>query len=176
MHPLTLTAMLRAVQGLLLLVLIVVRFRSRKNLPFALLLLGFSIRLGTIPAWNPVSVLQYPALLTVVGPLPLLFGPLVWWYVRELVCSDQAPPRRPWLHALPWAVETAILAGYVASLSPSEYAVLVGDLFTPPAPVWMPLRHAGKILVGGVYAVLSVRLVINGRCRNGDAESGRRLL
>lgn len=176
MHLLTLTAMLGAAQGILLLVLIAVQFRSPKNLPFALLLLGFSLRLGTIPAWNPAAVLRYPAVLTIAGPLPLLFGPLVWWYVRELVCTERGRPRWLWLHAAPWALETIILLVYVASRTPAEYAILVRDLFTPPAPLFMPVRHVGKVLSGGIYAVLAVRLVIKGRYLSDDQDSGRRLL
>lgn len=176
MHLLTLTAMLGAAQGLLLLLLIAVRFRSAKNLPFALLLLGFSLRLGTIPAWNPGSLLQHPWILTIVGPLPLLFGPLVWWYVRELVCNEQCRPRRLWLHAAPWALETGILLGYVASLTASEYAVLVESLFTPPAPLFMPVRHMGKLLLGGGYAVRAIKLVMRGHYSPGNALGARRLL
>ncbi len=176
MHLLTLTSMLGAAQGVVLLVLIAVQFRSPKNLPFALLLLGFSLRLGTIPAWNPAAVLRYPAVLTIVGPLPLLFGPLVWWYVRELTCAEHCRPPRLWLHAAPWALETSILLVYVAALAPAEYAVLVDNLFTRPAPIFMPIRHVGKILSGGAYAVLAVRLVIKGHYLSDDQDLGRRLL
>jgi hypothetical protein len=77
-------AALGAVQGGLLLVLIGLRYRSRYNLPLVLLLFAFAVRLGTIPAWNPEGLLSAPWLLPVAGAAPLLFGPLIWWYVRAL--------------------------------------------------------------------------------------------
>ncbi|TVQ39224.1 MAG: AraC family transcriptional regulator [Spirochaetaceae bacterium] len=158
MDLLELLAMLGAAQGVLLLLLIVVRFRGRANLPLALLLLTFSIRLGTIPSWNPETLLRYRWLLPLAGPLPLLFGPLVWRYVRELVRPDSRRPRRAALHALPWALETALLAAFFLSLGPADYRLLIADLFNAPVPWWMPLRHLLKLVSGTAYAVVAGRM------------------
>ncbi|MFN2310494.1 MAG: helix-turn-helix domain-containing protein [Spirochaetia bacterium] len=165
MHLLTLVAMLGAAQGLLLLILVAVRFHSRNNLPFALLLLGFSLRLGTIPAWNPAALLSHPWILTLVGPLPLLFAPLVWWYVRELVHENETP-RRVGLHCLPWIIETAVLSAFVYTMSAAEYRALVADLFSSPAPWWMSVRHAIKLLHGAMYAVPALGLAFGAASRN----------
>ncbi|SIQ81233.1 AraC-type DNA-binding protein [Alkalispirochaeta americana] len=160
MPLLVVVALMGAFQGLLLLLLVGVRYRSRENLPFGIFLLGFSLRLGTIPAWTPATLLEHPWVFAIVGPVPLLYGFLVWWYVRELILPEgEGVPGRWWLHGLPWFLETLLLTGFLVSLSPGEYQEFVARLFSPQVPLWMPLRHAGKILLGGVYGILSVRLV-----------------
>ena len=174
MHFLALVAMLGAAQGLLLLILIAVRFRSRNNLPFALLLLGFSLRIGTIPAWNPDTLLTHSWILTFIGPLPLLFAPLVWWYVRELVHENETP-RRVGLHCLPWIMETALLSIFVYSMSAVEYRGLVADIFSSPVPWWMPVRHGIKLLQGVLYAVPALGLAFGAASRNPHV-TPRRLL
>ncbi len=154
---LSLVAMLGAVQGLLLLILIGAKFRCRLNMPFALLLLLFSIRLSTIPFWTARGVADMPWVLTLIGPLPLLFGPLGWWYVRNLVNYRDDVPRLAPTHALPWLIETGALALYLTSLSAPEYQVLVAQLFSDSPPWWMIARHVVKIAHGGVYAVAAAR-------------------
>ncbi len=158
MHPLILVAALGAVQGLIFLVLIGIRFRSRENIPLALLLFVFPLRLGTIPAWTPAGLLAAPWLLPVAGAVPLLFGPLVWWYVRELIREDLSPPPRLALHAAPWMIETVVLAALVISLDANGYRALVADLFSQPAPWWMPARHAIKAVLGTAYALVSIKI------------------
>jgi hypothetical protein len=83
MSGLELVATVGAVQGFLLLVLVGLRFRRRENLPLAVLLLVYSVRMGTIPLWNPATMTQYPWLFPVTTPLPFLFGPLLWWYTTS---------------------------------------------------------------------------------------------
>ncbi|TVR68121.1 MAG: AraC family transcriptional regulator [Spirochaetaceae bacterium] len=168
---LTLVAMLGSVQGLLLLILIGARFRCRLNVPFAILLLLFSIRLGTIPFWTPHAVSAMSWVLTLVGPLPLLFGPLVWWYVRNLVAYRDDVPRLAVVHAIPWIVETAALVVIIYSMSPGEYRSLVGDLFSDSSPWWMIARHVIKILHGGTYAVVVARIAFG---RESRAQVGER--
>ena len=161
MHLLELVAMLGAAQGVLLLLLIGFRYRHRKNIPFALLLVAFAVRLGTIPSWRPEVLLQHPWILTIVGPLPLLFGFLVWWYVRELMLEHPHPPPLFALHLLPWLLETILLSLHIYPLSPEEYRVLVAELFTTPAPWWMTVRHIAKGVVGAVYAFAAARLAFS---------------
>jgi len=172
---LELIAALGAAQGVLLLVLIAARFRGSHNVPLALLLLTFSIRVGTIPMWSPEGLAAARWLLPVAGAAPLLFGPLVWWCVRELVREELRPPRRTWLHALPWAVETAALAVYIGSLSPIGYEQLVHDLFVPPAPWWMPVRHVVKGLHGTAYAIASAAIAFGSQSRAPHVTAPRRL-
>ncbi len=160
---------------MLLLVLIGARFRCRLNVPFALFLLAFSLRLGSVPFWSPRGVALIPELLTLIGPVPLLFGPLVWWYVRNLVGSGHGIPRFAPAHALPWVVETIALSLYVYSLCTGEYAALVTRLFSDSPPWWMTVRHLGKILHGLIYAVLAARIAFGGESRSGVVERPRLL-
>ncbi|HKK48239.1 MAG TPA: hypothetical protein VJ932_04040, partial [Alkalispirochaeta sp.] len=159
MSVLSIVAALGAIQGTLLLILIAARYRCRKNVPFALFLLAFSVRLGTVPAWTPEVVAGAPWVLFGAGPLPLLFGPLIWWYVRALAHDFERPPRRFYLHMLPWVLETAALAAFLLSRSPSEYREVVRAVFDTPLPWWMTVRHITKIIHGGIYAIAAARIV-----------------
>ena len=80
MHVLTYTASFGALQGILLLVFITLRQRHPGNLPLALFLMVFSLRLATIPTWNYSILASHPWLYPATSPLPFLFGPLLWWY------------------------------------------------------------------------------------------------
>ena len=175
MHPLVLVATIGAVQGLVFLVLIGIRFRSRENIPLALLLFVFPLRLGTIPAWTPEGLIAAPWLLPVAGAIPLLFGPLVWWYVRELIREELAPPRYPLLHATPWLIETLVLAALILSLDTAGYHALVADLFAEPAPWWMPARHAVKAILGTAYAVASIRIAFGAESTAAHVSRPRRV-
>lgn len=171
----TMVAALGAVQGILLLTLIAIRYRCVRNLPLALFLLLFSVRLGTAPAWTPHLVLAAPWLLSVAGPLPLLFGPLVWWYVRALTPEGDRPPHRLALHAIPWAVETLALVIFLQTLSPEGYRDLVKAVFSSGGPWWMTVRHIAKIVHGGAYAIAAARIVYGRRGRRSIPEQPARL-
>lgn len=186
MHFLELFAALGVVQGLLLLLLIGCRYRHRKNLSLALLVLVFSARLGTIPSWNAASLLAQPWLLPATTPLPFLFGPLVWWYVRELTHTEAMPLPRMALHGLPYLVDVVVETAVVVVISEASYRELVASLFGGAAPGWMTARNFLKVAVNVVYmgAVLRVAfardahrrrvgvgLTSNGSCR----DHGRRL-
>ncbi|TVQ28347.1 MAG: helix-turn-helix domain-containing protein [Spirochaetaceae bacterium] len=175
MLSLELLAMLGAMQGLLLLVLIAVRFRSRRNLPLALLLLTFSIRLGTIPYWTPDGLLGAPWILTIVGALPLLFGPLVWWYVRELIREDLRAPRLMLLHVSPWLLETIVFVAVVLLIGQEGYQHLVDDVFTAPAPGWLHARNALKGIVNGAYAIAAAHIVFGRESRSAHVTASRRI-
>ena len=180
MHLLELVAMLGAAQGVLLLLLVLFRYRHRANVPLALLLLTFAVRLGTIPSWTEATLLTHRWFLILTGPLPLLFGPLVWWYIRELTPNpalhrSHATPDRPHpapdrphpaphrprylpLHALPFLIETAVLAAVILPMSAAAYSSFVTATFSAAPPWWMPARHLAKLASGLAYAVPSIIL------------------
>ncbi len=149
-------AALGAVQGLLLCALIVGRFRTPANLPLALLLFAFSLRLGTIPTWNAGALLEYPWLLPATTPLPFLFGPLLWWYTRELVRRSR--PRLVALHLLPFALGVVIAGAGVLLRSPDAHASLVSSIFAGNPPLGMVLPNIAKVAVNVVYVALAARI------------------
>ena len=158
MDFLTLLAGLGAVQGFLLLLLIFLRFRHRKNLSLALLVLVFSLRLGTIPLWNPASLLAHPWLWPLTTPLPFLFGPLLWWYARELSSEADSPPPLLPLHFLPYILETFLVAVTVALMSPLGYREFVASVFAGSPPAWLPLRNGLKVALNILYVSLTGRI------------------
>lgn len=116
-----------------------------------------------------------PWLLPVAGAIPLLFGPLVWWYVRELVLEELRPPKLPVLHAAPWIIETCALAVLIIYLDRAEWHIMVNDIFSRPAPWWMTGRNALKIVLGTAYAVPSIRLAFGPESRADHVTRPRRL-
>ena len=170
MHLLELFAALGAAQGFLLLVLIILRYRHHTSLPLALLLLAFSLRLGTIPSWHPQALIAHPWLFPVTTPLPFLFGPLLWWSVRELARDTEARPRFLPLHFLPYAAETVAITATVLALTAGqtmgEYVALVEAIFAGRPPLWLPIRNALKVGVNVVYVLLAARMAFGPAARD----------
>ncbi|TVQ96977.1 MAG: AraC family transcriptional regulator [Spirochaetaceae bacterium] len=168
MHLVELAAALGAAQGVLLLILVILRFRRGTSIPFALLLITFSLRLAAIPSWRPSVLLRYPWLFPLAGAIPLLFGPLVWWSIRTILRPEAPRPPRLAAHSIPWLVETALLAALIAIVGQCGFPAIVFDLFQPPVPWWQLLRHLVKVVHSGVYAVLAARLAFGsvGRAAN----------
>ncbi|TVR70349.1 MAG: AraC family transcriptional regulator [Spirochaetaceae bacterium] len=172
MHLLEILAALGAAQGVLLLLLIGLRFRFHKNLPLALLVVALSARLGTIPSWNQDVLLRFPWLLPAATPLPFLFGFLIWWYVRELRSTDDATPPLVGLHFLPYLLEMLAVAFTVYSMSSDEYRRFILDLFAGSPPRWMLVRNGFKVVFNIIYMALALRLAFGSA---GALSSGRRL-
>lgn len=155
-HLLEILAALGAVQGILLLLLIGLRFRYHKNLPLAILVVALAARLGTIPSWNPETLLANPWLLPATTPLPFLFGFLIWWYVRELGSVEDATPPLVWIHSLPYLLETLAVAFTVFTMSAGEYQRFIVDLFAGKPPAWMLIRNGLKVAANVVYMALAL--------------------
>ena len=162
---LVLLATLGAAQGALILLLIVCRFRNSKNAALALLVLVFSLRLGTIPSWSASNLMANPWLWPATTPLPFLFGPLLWWYAREIGRgAPAAPPLLP-LHFLPYAAETIVVAATVSGMTPEAYGHFVASVFAGSPPLWLPIRNGLKVLVNIVYIALAARVAFGAAAR-----------
>jgi AraC-like DNA-binding protein len=158
MSGLELVATVGAVQGFLLLVLVGLRFRRRENLPLAVLLLVYSVRMGTIPLWNPATMTQYPWLFPVTTPLPFLFGPLLWWYTHEL-SDDSGVRTRPtvFLHFLPYLVDLGFTILLLTIGGTERYAGMIGSIFAGNPPLHLLIRNGAKVVVNVVYTGLAIR-------------------
>lgn len=163
MYMLSLISSIGALQGGILLLSILLKFRHRKNLPLALLLIVFSIRLATIPTWNRDVLSVYPWLYPATAPLPFLFGPLLWWYIRELVSDATKAPRCLYLHFLPYLLEVLAVVYTVLSMRGSEYELFIDNVFSGNPPLWLPVRNALKVLVNVVYVVLAGKAAFSKR-------------
>jgi AraC-like DNA-binding protein len=129
-----------AIQGILLLFLVALRYRRKENLPLALFLLAYSLRLGTIPTWNVATMLGNPWLLPLTTPLPFLFSPLLWWYARTLANDSGVvhPPVRMVWHVLP-------------------YAAMITAIFRGSPPLHLTVRNGLKVVVNVIYLSLAIR-------------------
>lgn len=155
---LSLISSIGALQGGILLLWILLKFRHRKNLPMALLLIVFSIRLATIPTWNRNIMSEYPWLYPTTAPLPFLFGPLLWWCVREIVDNTTKIPRRLYLHFLPYLMEVLAVVVTLLSMNSAEYNSFLNSVFSGHPPLWMTVRNALKVLLNSVYIVLAGKI------------------
>ncbi|WP_319562531.1 AraC family transcriptional regulator [Marispirochaeta sp.] len=157
---------LGAAQGILLLVLIGLRFRHHENLPLALLVLVFSLRLGTIPFWNAEALLRAPWLWPATTPLPFLFGPLLWWFIRNIAADNEKGPRGLVFHFTPYIAEVTIITISILGMDLPEYREFVVSVFAGSPPYWLPIRNALKVVVNIIYLVLSARIVFG--CNSRD--------
>lgn len=150
---------LGAAQGFLLLVLIGLRFRHHENLPLALLVLVFSLRLGTIPFWSAGALLKAPWLWPATTPLPFLFGPLLWWFIRNIAVGNHKNSRGFVFHFSPYFAEVSVITLTILAMDPTAYRDFVLSVFAGSPPYWLPVRNALKVVVNVVYLVLSARIV-----------------
>ncbi|MDA3951999.1 MAG: AraC family transcriptional regulator [Spirochaeta sp.] len=158
MPMLEILAGLGAIQGILLFFLVGLRYRRKENLPLALFLLVYSLRLGTIPIWNVTTMMGNPWLLPLTTPLPFLFSPLLWWYAHTLANdSGVHPPVRMVWHALPYLLDLAFTVGLVLVLSPEEYGAMITAIFRGSPPLHLTVRNGLKVLVNVVYLSLAIR-------------------
>ncbi len=157
MQALILIASLGAIQGFIILLSILFRFRHGKIMPLALLLIVFSVRLATIPTWNLDILLKLPWIYPMTAPLPFLFGPLLWWYIRELGSDRLKTPKPLFIHFIPYFLELSALVFTLISMSASEYQNFITDVFTGNPPLWLPVRNGLKVILNIVYIVMSGR-------------------
>ncbi len=158
MSGIELIAALGAIQGTLLLALIILRFRRVQNAPLAILLVAFSLRLGTIPLWNPVSMMRYPVLLPLTTPLPYLFGPLLWWFAHEL-SNDTGLRTSPRIlgHFIPYFFDLVFTALLVV-VNGEAYQAMIQQVFAGDPPLHFLIRNLGKVVVNVTYVALAIRL------------------
>ncbi len=155
MQVLTYVASFGALQGILLLVFITLRQRHPGNLPLALFLLVFSLRLATIPTWNYSTLANHPWLYPATSPLPFLFGPLLWWYAWSSGNNLQEKPPRLFLHFLPWMAETLAIMVSVYTVPKGEYFEMMKSIFIGQPPDWLMVRNGFKVVSNAIYLILT---------------------
>lgn len=117
---------------------------------------------------------QYVQIQTVLWPKEFFFGPLIYFYTRELTRPGQIPLRgRQWLHFVPGFIHVA-LSWAMLLLPPARQLAVFGAVPDQPAPDWVfsfllndlevPLTMAQTV----VYLLLSMRLVARHRAALGD--------
>jgi AraC-like DNA-binding protein len=155
MDVLTYMASFGALQGILLLVFITFRQRHPGNLPLALFLLVFSLRLATIPTWNYSVLASHPWFYPATSPLPFLFGPLLWWYAWSSGNNLQKKPPMLFLHFIPWIVETLAIIVSVYTIPRGEYYALMKSIFAGHPPNWLTIRNGLKVVSNVIYLILT---------------------
>ncbi|MFZ5368368.1 MAG: helix-turn-helix domain-containing protein [Spirochaetota bacterium] len=156
---LVLLALLGAVQGFLLSLLILFRFRHKKNMPLAFLILAFSLRVGSIPTWNLDCMLNFPWVWPITSTLPFLFGPLLYWSVLSI--SQEKTVRFSILHFIPYIGTTVFICLFLYVLPEADYAEMVLLIFTGNPPIWTLIINASKVILNCIYVILALCVAFN---------------
>lgn len=170
MRIITVIGAVGGIQGLILLLSIIFRFRHRKNMPLALLLVVFSLRLATIPTWRPAILLSYPWVYPITAPLPFLFSFFTWWYIRELVSPALNTPKPFFIHFTPYALEVTAVTLTLLSMGRGEYEVFIQNVFSGNPPLWLPVRNGLKVLVNIIYMVFAGRIAFGRKSKRLSGE------
>lgn len=147
-----------ALQGAVVLLSILLRFRHRKNLPLVLLLVAFSLRLATIPTWSEPFLLHHPWILPLTASLPALFGPLLLWYVREVMHIKSRHGPVLILHGIPYAFILGLLSYNTFFIPDTMFAEFVGSVFSGHPPRWFTLQNWVKVVLNVVYTGFAAQI------------------
>ncbi|MEQ9426864.1 MAG: helix-turn-helix transcriptional regulator [Cyclobacteriaceae bacterium] len=158
--PYSIIALLAAVQGVFMAVILFVhpRLRGIETRITAALILVFSLWVGEFAAyWSPL-LRQIPHLIFSTNDLPFLFGPLIYFYYF----TTKKKKFKPWevvLHITPFLVITLESIPYLLSAPEFKLQLLEKLIYTsdPPFSLRFYAIEIGKVLHFGCYYFLVVR-------------------
>jgi AraC-like DNA-binding protein len=105
-----------------------------------------------------------PALAFWGSCLPLLFGPLLYFYVQSMLYRDFEFDWNKWRHLLPFAVLFLLTEAFYLSQTQSFQESLLENLETRNIPIYLPWAAILIFLYFMVYALASLGLIRT--CRN----------
>ena len=129
------------------------------NRLLAALLLLFVLMIAH--AWLGVQNLYrtYPHSAAAIATLPLLFGPLLWLYLRSLLLGQSLTRRDAW-HALPFALALLIWLPYYLLPGQTKYAMM---MLQQRVPLHILGFAAFKVLHIVGYVLFCLRLIVQVR-------------
>jgi len=131
--------------------------RTAANRWLAALLLVFAAVIGEALLLNQTDGAQrWPHAMAATTTLPLLFGPLIWAYLRRLLEPAQRPARSLLWHGLPWLL--ALLAWAPYYLQPASAKLAQWRAAEGISPVVLAFALF-KLLHFGAYAWACARWV-----------------
>jgi AraC-like DNA-binding protein len=166
-----LVALVGALQGLLLTIVLVAHRKNRTaNRLLAALMVSFSLYLASSVYFYAGLLRVYPHFFGVGYQMPLLFGPLVYLYA--VAASDRAWRFRPRdaLHFLPLAV-SVIATIHIYMMSGAEKIALYERLERGDAPTVLVLLDPLRYVSGIAYSVATVLYLRRHRRRVEDSYS-----
>ena len=139
-----------------------------KNAHASRYLAALVFSLGVLLLSSAASVAGYmrahPHLIALDAPLPLLFGPLLYLYVRALTGDHKGSERR-WLHAVPFAAYVAFLAIGFWWRSPGYKLAFLEALIAGDEPLYVTVSDLGKFVLGIGYTSAALRHLRRHRIR-----------
>lgn len=129
----------------------IVAVPTQKESAAVLLLVAFSLRLATIPTWSEDFLLRFPWILPLTASLPALFGPLLLWYVREVMHVTHRHGPVLILHGIPYACILGLLSYNTFCIPDTAFADFGGSVFSGHPPGWFTLQNWVKVILNVVY-------------------------
>lgn len=164
--------LLGAVQALFLeLVLWMKKNKSVADKILAAWMLFIAIHLSFVYLNSTDIVYEYPHLLGVVIPFPMLHGPFLYFYIYTLTQKEPKFRKRDWLHALPFFIMYAYLMEPFFLHSAAYKAHLVLEVLPNDPPFLIYLTQILYILSGVFYVVTSFILLRKHKSRIADSFS-----
>jgi AraC-like DNA-binding protein len=154
-------------------------FTQEKGRRISHLLLGLFFLLIALNLLDVFLLLEgvyfpYPALAGWGSCLPLLFGPLLYFYTRSVLYKEFAVRRRTAWHLLPFVAVFCVSEGFYLSLSPVEQGNLLRGLAVQRFPWVLSVVSLLIFLQFLVYVMASLRLVRRYKEAAGQRFSDRR--
>ncbi len=145
----TITAFAAAHGVFIAIALMVQRKENRKaNIWLAILVLLFSLYIAEFGAYWSRFFLEYPHLLFTTNSFPLLFGPLLWFYLRRLLWPAKMFTKSDLLHFIPFLA-------YVIYLTPF-YLTSAQDKADVLRAIW-----SGDSVFGTPFYLIRIFMVIH---------------
>ncbi|MEJ5188355.1 MAG: helix-turn-helix domain-containing protein [Breznakiellaceae bacterium] len=154
-----------AFQGVLILLLILTKYRHPKNFALALLVLFFSLRLGTIPTWNASIMAEHRWLWPVLTTLPFLFGPLLLWAVYSIGEHETTTLPGLWVHFIPYGISVVGLSIFIFFTPNHTYQAFIQQIFYKTPPLWAMIFNCSKVLLNISYVSAALILSFGKRSR-----------
>ena len=156
---LQLASLVGALQGLLLAgTLFAQRNNRTANRLLGVLMLTFTIYLGSTVYYNTGLFERWPHFFGVSYHTPFVFGPLVYLYARAASDRSWRFTTRDWLHFVPVAI-TVISTIPMFALSGAEKVALLRQFIAGEVPTRLIVFDAFKYVSGISYSIATILLV-----------------
>jgi AraC-like DNA-binding protein len=145
------------VQGLILGSVLLTR-RRKGNGFLAIFLFLFSLMLALPVYYTESNLIRYPWILFATGPIPFVYGPLVYLYFHTRLCRDQKPVLPLAVHLVPFLLGNLVYGIWYAAVGQAGYAAVITAVFRGTPPLMVVVTDGFKYVSGIVYSLMILRL------------------
>lgn len=158
-------ALLGAAQGIVLSILLFFFNKSngKANKILAILIFIFSLRLAEFTGYWTPFFLNYPQFSFLTSSFPFLYGPLLYFYVRQKTNAKKVFGKLELLHFLPFVLHFLSLLPYYVQGSEYKLSVLMNSIYTgdPILSLRFFIIRSAQDVSMLIYAGMSLWLLYN---------------